>query len=213
MPKDLTEYARKRYRNTVKTSLNYIYKLWLIVKEVRHNSSILELGCGDGVLTEMLRKHNKVIAIDLEKGDIHHDLQNGLPPNLQDGKFDYVIASELIEHIWDNGLLLQHMSKALKPHGKIILSTPNLASLGRRIMLLFGKNPHVENFLYFNEAGHVKHYTFKDFKYLLEKNGFIVEKLYGDVIMLSNNGKLWSKGLAKLFPKLSRCIIAVCRKS
>lgn len=210
---NLTEYARQRYKDKVIIKSNYLYKLNLLAKECSSNNNILELGCGDGILTEILRKNNKVTSIDLEKGDIHWDLQNGLPAVSQKGKFDIVIASELIEHIWDNQFLLSHIHKALKYNGKLILSTPNLCSLGRRLMMLIGENPYIENFLYPQEAGHVKYYTFKDFKYLLENNNFTVKKMFGDIVMFTNNNLLWSPSLAKLFPSLSRCIIAICKKS
>lgn len=201
---NLVDIAKKRYRGPVAIRPNYLYKLNLMAIAVGDNNMVLELGCGDGILTNMMRPYNDVISIDLEKGDLHVDLQKGQLPALTDS-MDVVVASELIEHIMDVDKLLKEVHRVLKPNGRLVISTPNLASLGRRVLLLAGRNPYVENFLYPNEAGHVKHYTFKDFKYLLEKNGFKVSKMYGDVVVLPG---LFSKVLAKLFPRLSRCIIA-----
>lgn len=209
---DLTEYAKQRYKNPVIIKKNYTAKLQLIADMFPCGNLILELGCGDGILTSMLNKHNKVIGIDLEKGEIQCDLQTSYLPFHQEC-FDGVVAVELIEHIFDIDRLLGEIHRVIKKHGLFVLSTPNLASLGRRLMLLAGKNPYVENFLYPTDAGHVKHYVRKDLKYLLTKNGFKVNKIIGDTVMLSQNGNWHVPLLAKLFPNLSRCLIAICQKS
>jgi len=41
-------------------------------------------------------------------------------------------------------LFLEKIYKKLKKNGKLIITTPNSASLPRRILLLFGKNPLLE---------------------------------------------------------------------
>lgn len=43
----------------------------------------------------------------------------------QDGCFDYLVCSEVIEHIEDRARCLQEIARVLKPDGVLILSTPN----------------------------------------------------------------------------------------
>ncbi len=206
---NLTKYARERYREPVVMSKNYWSKLDKIVELVGYNAKVLDLGCGDGLLGRMLMSNGNYIAkIDLDKGDFKVDLQKDKIP-FEDKYFDIVTAIELIEHIWDVDRLLKDIKRVLTKDGRLIISTPNLCSLGRRLMMLIGRNPYVENFLYPNEAGHVKHYTIKDFKYLMKKNGFMVDKVLGDCIMI--NKYLFSSKLGDWFPSLSRSMVFVCK--
>ena len=48
-------------------------------------------------------------------------------------KFDVVVASEVIEHLNNQGLFLQNMRKHLKDDGIMIITTPNCFSASRRI--------------------------------------------------------------------------------
>lgn len=202
---DLTEYARKRYRGKTIYRANALSKFRQITKLVGKGKQVLDIACGDRTLTKMLEKHNSVWGIEITDVDLQKD-ELPFPSDF----FNVVVASEIIEHIWDCDRFLREIKSVLKVDGTLIISTPNLASLGRRLLLLTGRNPYVENFLYPYEAGHVKHFVRKDFKYLLEKNGFKVKQLLSDVIILFNNGVIYSRLFAKIFPQLGRSIIAVC---
>jgi 2-polyprenyl-3-methyl-5-hydroxy-6-metoxy-1,4-benzoquinol methylase len=46
-----------------------------------------------------------------------------------DGRFDSIVAGELIEHLENPGLFLQGSRKLLKPGGRLVLSTPNVFSI------------------------------------------------------------------------------------
>ena len=205
----MSEYARQRYKKPVVMSKNYLSKLNKIVKLVGYEIRVLDLGCGDGTLMRMLRDNDCYVeGVDLDRGSVRLDLQKDTLP-FENGYFGVVTAIELIEHIWDVNRLLKDIKRVLAKHGKLIISTPNLCSLGRRLMMLIGRNPYVENFLYPTDAGHVKHYTIKDFKYLMKKNGFMVDKVLGDCIMI--NKHLFSSRLGDWFPSLSRSMVFVCR--
>lgn len=220
---DLKKYALQRYdKYREEIGRSALFKFHLISKLIGNNKIVLDLGCGDGFLSRMIKtKNNKVVGLDLIHDKLKAIQSNDIKcvtANLQgfylpfrDNCFDVVVASEIIEHIWDCNFFLHEIKRVLKPKGGYIITTPNLASLGRRLMLLFGRNPFVENFLYPQDSGHLKHFVKKDFEYLLKKNGFIIKKIFSDVVIFSNNGKLFSRQLAKIFPNLGRSIIAVGR--
>ena len=211
MQEDLTRIAKERYGKSVMVKKNYLDKLYYISDLVGNGGRVLDLGSGSGLLATLMMRNNNVTTVDLHNADFVVDLQREPLPFAE--SFNTVTCIELIEHIWAVDRLLKDIYRVLQKDGKLIISTPNLASLGRRLLMLCGVNPYVENFLRPQEAGHVKHYTLKEFKYILEENEFIVDNIVGDCVMFSNSGEVYSNALGKMFPKLSRSLIAVCRKS
>ena len=207
MLENLTAHAKRRYKGKTLYSKNALEKFSLINSLAGTGNNVLEVACGDGTLSEMMRKKNQVTGVDIDDCDLQKD---SLP--FYNSSFNVVVAVEIIEHIWDCDRFLQDIKRVLEPEGRLIITTPNLASLGRRLMLLKGTSPYVDNFIYPDEAGHIKHFTRKDFGYLLEKNGFKVENWWSDVVNFTSNGKRYSAVLATFFPRLGRSIIAECRK-
>jgi SAM-dependent methyltransferase len=57
------------------------------------------------------------------------------------GTYDVVIASEMIEHVDDTEHALREFRAALRPHGLLLLTTPNLAFWYSRLRLLAGRPP------------------------------------------------------------------------
>jgi SAM-dependent methyltransferase len=108
----------------------------------------------------------KVVKCDLERDSL----------GMQDGSIDCAILSEVIEHI--NPYYVDHtlseINRILKVGGKIIVTTPNIASLFRRLKLLLGKQPVYRI--------HVKEYTKYEVEELLRNSGFkILESFYSEV--------------------------------
>ena len=101
----------------------------------------------------------------------------------------------------------------LKPQGFFVLNTPNLASLGRRLSLLFGLNPIIE--LSLNEklsSGHIRYFIKKTLFDLLNKHKFEIIDFKADVVNFSLSGRWHSSLLAKLISTLGRSLIVKCQK-
>ncbi|MEM3941803.1 MAG: methyltransferase domain-containing protein, partial [Candidatus Bathyarchaeia archaeon] len=98
----------------------------------------------------------KVIKADLERDKL----------SLPDEQADCVLLAEVLEHL--NPYYVSHVmseiNRVLKPGGKLILTTPNIASLFRRIRLLLGIQPQYTR--------HVHEYTKREVEELLMKHGF-----------------------------------------
>ena len=98
--------------------------------------------------------------------------------------FRSVVASQVIEHLWNTDLFIKEMYRVLKPDGYSIISTPNLASWHNALYLLLGKQPETatvsdELYSWKERPGHRRVFTATELIRLLEFHGFIVEEVVG----------------------------------
>lgn len=160
----------------------------IIMKRVPRGSRIGDFGAAPFVLSAMLKILGyEVVAIDIEpepfqeiaklfsikviKANLECDHLN-----LPDGYFDAIVLSEVLEHLnpYYIGFTLSEVNRVLKDKGLLILTTPNIASLFRRIKLLLGIQPIYRY--------HVREYTKKEVEKLLEAFGFeIISSGYSEV--------------------------------
>lgn len=106
--------------------------------------AVLELGAGRGAMSARLRHAGyRVRACDLfpdlfECPEIEcrrADLHEPLP--YDHGEFDVVAAIEVVEHLESQRTLFGEVARVLRPGGKFVFSTPNVASLKSRLGFLF----------------------------------------------------------------------------
>lgn len=189
------------------------------------NGNILDIGCHDGTLLSLIKNRNNNFH-GLEASDWGLEECKKRKINVQqyffddktrlsfsDNFFDVVIAGEIIEHIFDTDFFLEETGRVLKPGGRLLISTPNIASLGRRLLLFFGKNPIIEVSPSDPESsGHIRYFTFQTLKQLLEKHKFKRLLFRSDCVNFSKNGKIKSVFLAKIYPTLGASIICLAQK-
>jgi methionine biosynthesis protein MetW len=153
----------KQLRDSMKTILKRLgenisaesIRAILKLLESNDTAKFLDVGCGDGKIT-LQAAHtigtNKIYGIDvvgrtMEKArgngvDVRSsDLNRQFP--FEDNSFDVVLASEIIEHLYDTDNFLTEIHRVLRIGGYTIISTPNLSSWPNIIFLLFGKQPAV----------------------------------------------------------------------
>lgn len=199
-------------------------KARIILSWIGSQKKVLDVGCFDGRDSYLIkRKGNDVYGVDRMKSALLKAEKKGIRVFALDAEkdkwpfkknfFDVILAGDIIEHFFDPDLFLENVKKFLKPDGRLILSTPNLASVGRRLMLLFGKNPYVEVSKHdkvhgFRVCYHLRYFV-KDTLYsLLEYHGFIVEEFTSDGF---NLGFTSSTKLAKIFPSLCPRFIVLAK--
>lgn len=190
------------------------------------NKNILDIGCYDGTFLSLIKnRSNNFFGLEASDWGVKESEKKGLeveqyffddksPIPYADNFFDVIAAGEIIEHIYDTDYFLEEIRRILKPNGKLILSTPNIASLGRRIFLLWGSNPLIE--LSPNEpgsSGHIRYFTFKTLGQLLEKHNFKTLSSLSDCVNFSNSGRIRSALLAKIFPTLGASVIMLAKKT
>ncbi|HEY1868023.1 MAG TPA: class I SAM-dependent methyltransferase, partial [Candidatus Cybelea sp.] len=120
----------------------------------RTSREVLDIGCGNGEVLELLRSISPQpfsgFGLDLgasvvdklrAKGFVGccHDAQSPLP--YPSDSFDTVVCSETIEHVVNVDRLVSEAHRVLKPTGTLLLTTPNLAYIANRFLLLCGIQP------------------------------------------------------------------------
>ena len=113
---------------------------------------VLELGCGDGLITKELAKlFNKIVAVDgsmtrisrarkhvgryVEKVEFDSSLMEDFETR---ETFDSIILSGILEHLIDPFAILRRIKRWLKRDGYIIIVVPNARSVHRRIGMRMG---------------------------------------------------------------------------
>lgn len=198
-----------------------------IVRDLRlTNAKILDFGCYDGTLLSIIKNDtNEFYGIEASDYGVRECKKNGLKVKnffytddstvpFGNNFFNVVIAGEIIEHIYDTDRILKEINRILKLGGYFLISTPNVASLGRRMMLLLGVNPLIE--VSPNEpesSGHIRYFTFEGLTNLLKKHGFSILSSRSDVVNFSNDGKHRNRFLSTIFPTLGQSVICLAKKN
>ena len=104
-----------------------------ILPNFNHNINIADIGCGVGLLLNSLSEIGKVTGIDFSKQAIDF-CRESFPgeliqtdcskPMKINNKFDLVIASELVEHIQDEMVIMNNIYNLLNPNGYAIITVP-----------------------------------------------------------------------------------------
>jgi len=111
----------------------------------------------------------KACNVDVVRCDLERD-------ELGISNADCAVFTEVLEHLhyYYVPLVLNKINRALKRGGVLILTTPNIASLFRRLRLLLGIQPIYHY--------HVREYTMREVLLLLREAGFEVIKTYYSIV-------------------------------
>lgn len=118
------------------------------VEGLGHVDAALDLGCGDGRLaasldtTRLTLADVSEVALERAAGRMPHARTVALEPDaplpLPDNAFDLVLCAETIEHVRDVQLLLSEARRALRPGGRLALTTPAHSRLTGASVLVGG---------------------------------------------------------------------------
>ncbi len=171
---------------------------------------ILDFGCGTGeqVTYPLARSGHTVVGLDVHPPSIEQAKGKYALPNLQfrvaaiddlqreQGRFDAIVCSEVIEHLHDPVVLLTALHRLLVEGGRLIVTTPNgkgpyelLSSLEKRLSRnrayqLVRSAAHVDSSAAASEAGflnwesqHVQFFRLSDLERVFLAAGFrVVER-------------------------------------
>lgn len=147
-------------------------------------ASVLDVGCGEGVLTHQWATQlgeRRIVGIDLDDEKLKAEWQTRQRPNLEyrtmlaenmpfaDGEFDLACAIEVLEHVPDPAHTVAEMARVARRH--LLVSVPR-EPLWR--MLNMARGAYLADLG--NTPGHVNHWSKRSFVRLLSQHGTVVEK-------------------------------------
>lgn len=219
---EVARYLQERY---------HALRLWEIRRSVevkmpasRGNvPSILELGAGSPMLALLLAEDGyAVTASDIEPAVLESlrcaqlaavaiDASSSFGASV--GKFDCVIAGEVIEHLYDPVFFLKQCRDALRPGGIVVLSTPNLATLQDRWRFMFGRAPRQVDPLHPYLWLHIRPFTVSLLKALGEHTGLSVVRVRSNLVVWRfRKRRASSRALARLAPSLGGSLIVTLQR-
>lgn len=225
--KTTKKFNEERYKEEFKIGDFELPRIEKIIEMASTGKRNLDIGCYDGTISQLIKeKNNVVIGLDMSMNALNMAKRKGIEcvssnaENLpfKDASFDVVVACEIIEHIFDTGRFLDEINRILKSNCELILTTPNLALLDNRLRLLLGLQPHYCEIELEGNAGHIRCFTKKSLKKLIEKHGFVVEKIRSDILFIPVLNVVLrkinlNKKLGDIFPGLGTILIFKAKKT
>lgn len=134
-------------------------KIRLISKMIpRDVITIIDIGCGNGVITNALNKKYKTLGVDQSEEALKYLegpklISSADKINVEDSSFDLVLSSELLEHLTEE--ILQGVVKEIKRIAKryILVTVPNSENLDQN----FVKCPRCKKL--FHSYGHLRSFN------------------------------------------------------
>ena len=175
---DLLEHHRDK---------NYRQEIFIIKKHIP-TGKLLDVGCNAGRFLS-LAIHSGYEGFGIEPSESLAKLgKDKLALNIENctlnrtkhknKSFDVITAIDVFEHITNPLNFLRDCRNLLKDNGKLIIKIPNGNYSLFKLKLAKLLNKNIENLDIFDSYEHAVHHNKKSFKKMIEKENFIIEKIY-----------------------------------
>ncbi len=160
-------WQRKRY----KIIMNFLEQ------NGAENKKILDIGCGTSKIIQNLPS---AVAIDIQfhklryiqKSNLYRIQASTFFIPFQDGTFDIIISSQVIEHVPYKKEMFEEFFRVIKPEGFLIIGTPDYnTTIWNVIEYIYKLFPNT----YGDE--HITHYSLKQIQQIFKENNFDILKV------------------------------------
>lgn len=193
----------------------------MVLRMIDCGSTVIDMGCATGYFAKELRlKSCFVIGVERDRKAaklaraycdrvIIADLNRIGNLDIDKESADYVLLLDVIEHLTDVKNLLKEIKRIIKPKGQLIISTPNIAHISIRLMLVSGNFDYKDVGIMDNT--HTHFYTRKSLKRLFADSGWDIKsfEVTADFGQIPQVGRLLrhlpknvQHGITSLFPGL-----------
>lgn len=180
----------------------------VILKWVKSGSLVLDVGCSDGTLLELLIREKNIVGRGVEidsdnvrkcisKGIsvVHADIDEGMK-DYKDNSFDYIIINNTLQALYYPKKIFEDIMRVGK---KVIVNYPNFAYYQNRLDIFFkGRMPKSKNLPFeWYDTPNIHLFTIDDFENLCRSEKIkILDRCY-----LSADNKI----IHPVFPNLFAC--------
>ena len=155
-----------------------------------NNTRVLDVGCGDGSLMNLLvkEKNIEVRGLELEKQNVQECIYKGLPViqgnaetelyQFPDKSFDYVVLSQTLQAFYNPDKVLKELLRIGK---SVVISIPNFGYWKVRAdLLFFGKMPETKSLPHkWYDTPNLHMCTIRDFYELCKNRNINMKKIVG----------------------------------
>ncbi|RZL97239.1 MAG: methionine biosynthesis protein MetW [Variovorax sp.] len=161
----------------------------LVARLVPEGARVLDLGCGDGALLDLLQRERGCTGygVEIADGNVLQCVRRGvdvLQLNLDEGlamfddaSFDVVLQIDTLQHLRNAEVMLRETARV----GRLgIVAFPNFAHWPNRLSVARGRMPVTRRLPYeWYDTPNIRVGTFKDFEVLAHKNRLRVLDAFG----------------------------------
>ena len=174
-------WTRSTYHNEYNHYLAH-YKVKSCLEHAR-GKSLLDIACGDGLMTESFAKHfQRVVGVDasgkhlaaaherVSQAEFHECLIEEF--DIKE-RFDSVFMLDLLEHVVDPIVVLKKAANFMTDDGILVVHVPNAYAINRRLAVLMGTLESCEELSPFDLqiAGHRRAYSMETLRIDMEQAG------------------------------------------
>lgn len=192
---------------------SFVFKFRQIASYVPAGSTVLDIGCGAGMLALALRDKNCMVdGMDLNLNRMWDDNRPNYRTLFEQDietfdfaasreKYDVVIFSDVLEHLKQADRILTESKEILRKGGKLVISLPNVGYYSNRLGLLLGNWEYQDEGIL--DRTHLRFFTLTTAERFIHDNGFSIQTIEAEWPVISSHWKRFVfQSLCDNFPSL-----------